>query len=446
MDEGATREWIGREMRSAVSSWTRVASGASRATVIVGLDDGREVVARIDTGDGPMAGTELTLAREGTMYRALAGERVRMPQCHAVSDDGTVLLLERAPGVHDYAEVAQADKHRIYSDYLDALAELHTVNTAQLELPGFARPATATDHAIMELDLWERILDQRTKQPWPLARFAFAVLRRHAPRSVSRTVVCHGDVGPGNFLHDGSRVTAMLDWEFSHLGDPMDDLGWWLFRGHDINGDCGDIDAQLAQWERSTGIAVDRSSIAYYRVFVMLRWLVSVAAVVDTGGAGMDRSVHHLLVPTLGVLLPRGLAEVMGHDLPVAPPAPDAVEPLGAAAAEAAMSDVMTVLMPAATDPESKRRLGASVAYLSHLMSIDRVGPAVRAELHDAAASLLGSSRTTLAEADTAVTERLGTLSDTALLEYFWRTGHARAALWPLVQGRTAQPLTPILR
>lgn len=446
MDESTGREWIGREMGATVSTWTRVASGASRATVIVGLADGREVVARIDTGDGPMAGTELTLAREGTMYRALAGEAVRMPRCHAVSDDGTVLLLERASGVHDYAEVTQADKHRIYSDYISALAELHSVDTAGLSLPGFARPGTAAEHALMELDLWERILDQRTKQPWPLARFAFAVLRRHAPESVARTVVCHGDVGPGNFLHDGSRVTAMLDWEFSHLGDPMDDLGWWLFRGHDINGDCGDLEAQLAQWSEATGLAIDRRSIAYYRVFVMLRWLVSVAAVVDTGGAGMDRSVHHLLVPTLGVLLPRGLAEVTGHTLPPQPEAPVASEPLGAGAADAAMSDVMSVLMPAATDPESKRRLGASVAYLSHLMTIDRVGSAVRAALHEAAGQLLGTTADTLAEADATVAARLGALPDDALLDYFWRTGHARAALWPLVQGRTAQPLTPILR
>ncbi len=74
-----------------------------------------------------------------------------------------------------------------------------------------------------------------------LAHLALEVLRRLAPASVPRTVVCHGDVGPGNFLHDGARVTALLDWEFAHLGDPMDDLAWWVFRGHDIAGDCGDL-------------------------------------------------------------------------------------------------------------------------------------------------------------------------------------------------------------
>jgi aminoglycoside phosphotransferase (APT) family kinase protein len=38
--------------------------------------------------------------------------------------------------------------------------------------------------------------------------------------------IVHGDPGPGNFLHDGSAVIALTDWEFAHLGDPMED---WVY-------------------------------------------------------------------------------------------------------------------------------------------------------------------------------------------------------------------------
>lgn len=351
--------------------------------------DGRDVVARVDTGDGPMAGTELTLEREGVMYEALVGRGVRLPARYGVSEDGTVLLLERAHGVHDFATVSQADKHAIYDDYIDALAGLHCVDTAPLQLPGFARPTTPVEHALFELDLWERNLDLRTTRPWPLARCAFRVLRRLAPTAVSRTVVCHGDAGPGNFLHDGSRVTALLDWEFSHLGDPMDDLRWWVFRGHDMSGDAGDLAAQLQRWSTATGLAVDPTSVAYYRVFVMLRWLVSVVADTVTG-------------------------------------------------------DVMSVLLPAATDAESKRRLGGLLAYLSHLATIDRLGDSVRHTLSAEAAALLGSRPATLADADRQIAEGIDGFDEAELLAYFWRTGHARAALWPLIATRVAQPLTPI--
>ena len=35
-----------------------------------------------------------------------------------------------------------------------------------------------------------------------------------------------GDTGPGNFLHDGSKLTAIVDFELAHIGDPMEDLAW----------------------------------------------------------------------------------------------------------------------------------------------------------------------------------------------------------------------------
>jgi aminoglycoside phosphotransferase (APT) family kinase protein len=39
------------------------------------------------------------------------------------------------------------------------------------------------------------------------------------------STVVHGDSGPYNFLVDSDRLTAVLDWEFAHVGDPAEDLG-----------------------------------------------------------------------------------------------------------------------------------------------------------------------------------------------------------------------------
>jgi aminoglycoside phosphotransferase (APT) family kinase protein len=51
------------------------------------------------------------------------------------------------------------------------------------------------------------------------------------------TVLVHGDFGPQNMLFDltgSGRVTAVLDWEFAHLGQPIEDLAWaeWIVRMH----------------------------------------------------------------------------------------------------------------------------------------------------------------------------------------------------------------------
>lgn len=55
------------------------------------------------------------------------------------------------------------------------------------------------------------------------------------PGSAGRVVV-HGDFGPNNVLLDAATftVTGLLDWEFAHLGDPVEDLAWceWIIRAH----------------------------------------------------------------------------------------------------------------------------------------------------------------------------------------------------------------------
>ena len=46
----------------------------------------------------------------------------------------------------------------------------------------------------------------------------------------------HGDYGPQNLLLDTAawEVSAVLDWEFAHDGDPVEDLAWaeWIVRMH----------------------------------------------------------------------------------------------------------------------------------------------------------------------------------------------------------------------
>lgn len=48
--------------------------------------------------------------------------------------------------------------------------------------------------------------------------------------------VVHGDFGPQNVLvtPDGETVVAVFDWEWAHLGDPIEDLAWaeWIVRMH----------------------------------------------------------------------------------------------------------------------------------------------------------------------------------------------------------------------
>ena len=185
-------------------------------------------------------------------------------------------------------------------------------------------------------------------------------------------------------------MTALLDWEFCHLGDPMDDLGGWLFRGYDMAAWQGDLAAQLRRWSERTGLAVDRRSVEYYRAVTMVRWLVSVATTIENGGSGMDRSVHYALVPVLSVRLPRALATLLDVDLPAPGPRLASAEPgPGAPVLAALRDDLREVIGPAVEGSEARRRLAAAEIYLSHLEAVDRVGARVAEdEAADVAATL----------------------------------------------------------
>ncbi len=59
-----------------------------------------------------------------------------------------------------------------------------------------------------------------------------------------RQVLVHGDFGPNNALLDpaAGQVTGLLDWEWAHAGDPVEDLAWceWIMRTHHP-GDTGSL-------------------------------------------------------------------------------------------------------------------------------------------------------------------------------------------------------------
>lgn len=295
-----------------ITSINKPDSGASRITHLIKAE-AQECVLRVDSGDGPVANTPLTLAREASAYRALAGSGVRIPGL--IDETENAFLMEMASGTPDLAGLEPEATYAIMDSLIDALAELHGVD-ASSDFEALDPPPDATQAATHNLNLWAGIYRTRVKRDNPLAEFATQWLAKHAPKDAQKLTVCHGDVGPGNFMHDGRRVTALLDWEFVHVGDPMDDLGWLAFRGHHLNEDVGDFDAQLQRWQDRTGLEVSGKRIAYYRIMVMYIFLVSCLAALDQGAKNQDRFVYLNLINLTNVIMPKAMMAFMGEDLP----------------------------------------------------------------------------------------------------------------------------------
>ena len=55
-------------------------------------------------------------------------------------------------------------------------------------------------------------------------------MARRAPTAGRPATVVHGDFRNGNLVVGPDGLRAVLDWELAHLGDPIEDLGWFCVR------------------------------------------------------------------------------------------------------------------------------------------------------------------------------------------------------------------------
>ncbi|HTK66461.1 MAG TPA: phosphotransferase family protein [Pseudonocardia sp.] len=249
------------------------ASGRSRLIWVVrpASSPDRPLLLRAETGLGPFAGTEFTLAREAAVLRALAGTGVPVPAVHG-DGDGHV-LMDLVAGDVDLDLSTDAGLVTLAS-YCRVLATLHRLDPPPGPLP---HPASAADHALLDLAAHRR--SYGLCSPNPIAEEAFAWLNEHAPTSADRTSLLHGDAGPGNFLHSGGAITGLIDWEMAHVGDPMDDLAWLWFRVTVLGAGGGAGMDGLRQafhaYAEASGDRLDHNRVNFYCLVVLLRCLVA---------------------------------------------------------------------------------------------------------------------------------------------------------------------------
>ncbi|HEU5268133.1 MAG TPA: phosphotransferase family protein [Jatrophihabitans sp.] len=179
-----------------------------------------ELVVRIEQGG--MFGTEGE--PEARVMRALAEGGFPAPPVRWIESDPSVLgqpffVMDRVPGspAVDDAKLAE---------YVRKLHELHTLDPAVAAdgLGPVPQPEAAVTNGI---DHWLSVYRRSALAPIPLLEAAAEWLRANL-RPTGPTCIVHGDPGPGNFLHDGTTITAFTDWEFAHYGDAAED---WTYFG-----------------------------------------------------------------------------------------------------------------------------------------------------------------------------------------------------------------------
>jgi aminoglycoside phosphotransferase (APT) family kinase protein len=269
------RAWIEGETGGSVTTWQQI-SGGNRCrswAVDVRSPAGAqaELYLRYQPPRPPSA-EPYTVWREAEFYRALRGSGVPAPKLIAIHPDSQAILTERAPGRADYRRVKDEQaRETIAREFVEALATLHRTPVTGLEIPGLDASSTIADCVRRELATWRGMYEETGRQD-PLIDLALSWLDANVPDPPGRPVLVHGDAGPGNFLFDEGHLTALLDWELAHPGDPMEDLAWFSMRC--VMEPVPDFVARIHEYGAAMGTAPDLDRIRYHRVFVSTRVVI----------------------------------------------------------------------------------------------------------------------------------------------------------------------------
>ena len=319
----------------------RLTGGASRETWsfdVVGAGDRRELILQRLRPGVPASSTGVTIATEAALLRA-AGEH-EVPVARVVaSDDGSVLgsagmVVERLPGETIARKLLRDDEWSAARALLGAQVgrALGAIHSIPVDAVSDLRPAD-------QVAQYRHVLDG-LGEPHPAFELGFRWLEANRPAATEPCVV-HGDFRLGNLLVDQDGLQAVLDWELAHVGDPLEDLGWfcvraWRFGSPLPAGGVATRPELVASYGEASGRSVDPDVLRWWEVLGTLKW--GVICMMQAWGhlSGASRSVE---LATIGRRVCENEWDVLGL-LPGAPlPRPESPAPI----ARAALHDRPTV-------------------------------------------------------------------------------------------------------
>ena len=209
--------------------------------------------------------------------QSMAGSPVPAPGLVHYSQEGTIIgfpffICEHVRGdvTVPWLGSGASEQHRraIATQFVDILAALHNIDwkssplkTLMDQLPAGEKPERAP------IAGWRSLVGRPSNRYYPLLDWAGEWLHKNCPAPPQITIV-HGDYRIGNFLEDNGKITAILDWELTHLGDPHEDLGWALVPT--FNGgsrklyDIMERNEVIDRYQDKSGITLSERSLAYY--------------------------------------------------------------------------------------------------------------------------------------------------------------------------------------
>lgn len=285
-----------------------LAGGASRDTWHLSVQQGAGTHEYVMRRDLPTQMFEDALTREQEFHLMDAAYQhgIKVAKMRFLCSDTAVLgspffIMDYVPGISigrkviRQPELEQA-RQALPAQMAQQLAAIHRLDYQQERLSFLARPPENRSAAEAVIEQVYGIVDALGVKN-PVWEWALRWATEHRPKPNPVTFV-HGDFRLGNLLVDESGLRAVIDWEFGHVGDPDEELGYlcmrdWRFgNGTQRAAGLTDRESFLHAYEAASGRSVDRASVDWWELLGNIRWGVICLSQANRHLSGEDPSVE----------------------------------------------------------------------------------------------------------------------------------------------------------
>ena len=163
----------------------------------------------------------------------------------------------------------------IVRSYVEAVAKLHKIphsdRMRKLAVGHWLDFPTTQDNERANILYWRNQPFMKSATPSPLTERVVTWLTDNVPQGDIPLCLIHCDFGPHNTLVDKGKLSGIVDWESTRIGDPAEDVSWLLQS-------CGgsvDYGKAIDAYEEFTGHRISEYRLRYYDVFGCLKIMVS---------------------------------------------------------------------------------------------------------------------------------------------------------------------------
>ena len=274
-----------------IESMHLLPGGASTEAWAVGVEGARVLVRR--AGGGVIHEATLSLEQEFQVLEAAleAGVKVPKPVAYLGELGGReAFAMEFVEGETIGRRIVRDPPPGLEIQLADEVAKIHAISPERLP---FLRSGDI-------LQRFERELDS-VGEPHPALEYGLWWLRERRPEPLP-DVVTHGDFRIGNVVVSERGLEYLLDWEFAHLSDPREDVGWPLVRAWRFGADerrlggVGEVGPYLERYGELTGRTVREEDLDWWEVLGNLKWGVGCLTQCRRHLTGLDRSVEYAVL------------------------------------------------------------------------------------------------------------------------------------------------------